>query len=150
MRRFSNSVGIEVRTLNNMIFRTLFAYEASRGVDEVTVMHGWIIGFIYDNPSREIFQKDIEAEFSIAKSTVTGILKLMEKKGYIVRESVERDARLKKLVLTQKGRELHEGSVENLDKLEKNIRKGISDSDLQLFFDVMRQMKSNLEDHNER
>ena len=54
-------VGIEVRTLNNTIFRTLLAYEASRGVDEVTVMHGWIIGFIYDNPTRDIFQKDIEA-----------------------------------------------------------------------------------------
>lgn len=139
-------VGIEVRTLNNTIFRTLLAYEASRGVDEVTVMHGWIIGFIYENSSRDIFQKDIEAEFSIAKSTVTGILKLMEKKGYITRESVERDARLKKLVLTTKGRQLHEGTMKTLDKLENNVRKNIDDNDLEIFFKVVRQMKCNLED----
>ena len=63
---------------------------------------------------------------------------------------MERDARLKKLVLTQKGRELHEGTVKNLDKLEKNIREGISDDELQLFFRLVHQMKLNLEDHNER
>lgn len=139
-------VGIEVRTLNNTIFRTLLAYEASRGVDEVTVMHGWIIGFIYENSDKDIFQKDIEAEFSIAKSTVTGILKLMEKKGYIIRESVERDARLKKLVLTDMGRQLHEGTMKNLDKLESNVRKDVDHKDLEVFFKVIRQMKSNLED----
>lgn len=141
-------VGIEVRTLNNTIFRTLLAYEASRGVDEVTVMHGWIIGFIYDNPTRDIFQKDIEAEFSIAKSTVTGLLKLMEKKGYITRESVEWDARLKKLVLTDMGRKLHEGTMKNLEKLERNVRMGIAREDLDVFFKVIHQMKSNLDASN--
>ena len=119
------SVGLEVRTLNNTTFRTLLAYEARRGVDEVTVMHGWIIGFIYENASRDIFQKDIEAEFSIAKSTVTGILKLMEKKGYIIRESVAWDARLKKLALTEKGRQLPAGTMKNLVLLEHNILKNI-------------------------
>ncbi len=63
MKHIENCVGMEVRTLNNMLFRTRMAYEASRGVDEVTVMHGWIIGFIYENSSREIFQKDIEPNF---------------------------------------------------------------------------------------
>lgn len=140
------SVGMEVRTLNNTIFRTLLAYEASRGVDEVTVMHGWIIGFIYEHEARDIFQKDIEEQFSIAKSTVTGILKLMEKKGYLTRESVDWDARLKKLVLTDKGRKLHEGTVKNLVRLEKNIRKNIDAKELEIFFKCIRQMKSNLND----
>ncbi len=147
MKHIENCVGMEVRTLNNMLFRTQMTYEAGRGVDDVTVMHGWIIGFIYENSSREIFQKDIEAEFSIAKSTVTGLLKLMEKKGYILRESVERDARLKKLVLTQKGRELHEGTVKNFQKLESTVRKNIDPSALETFFCVIRQMKKNLEEH---
>ena len=142
------SVGLEVRTLNNTIFRTLLAYEARRGVDEVTVMHGWIIGFIYENASRDIFQKDIEAEFSIAKSTVTGILKLMEKKGYIIRESVAWDARLKKLALTEKGRQLHEGTMKNLVLLEQNIRKNIPPEAMDTFFDVVRQMKNNLDGHS--
>ena len=32
-----------------------------------------------------VFQRDIEREFSITRSTVTNILQLMERKGYIQR-----------------------------------------------------------------
>lgn len=138
-------VGFEVRTLDNMIYRQLLAYEARRGIDEVTVMHGWIIGYMYDRKDKEIFQKDIEAAFSIARSTVTGILKLMEKKGYIYRESVERDARLKRLVLTDRGRELHEGTMRNIKMLEARVREGISPQELETFFRVIELMKANLE-----
>ena len=35
-----------------------------------------------------MFQRDIEREFSITRSTVTNILQLMERKGYIERRSV--------------------------------------------------------------
>lgn len=138
-------VGFEVRTLDNMIYRQLIAYEARRGIDEVTVMHGWIIGYIYENREKDIFQKDIEAAFSIARSTVTGILKLMEKKGYIHRESVERDARLKRLVLTDRGKALHEGTVQNIKMLEARVREGISPQELETFFNVIELMKANLE-----
>lgn len=44
---------------------------------------------------RIIFQKDLETEFCIGRSTVTNILNLMEKKGFVRRESVSYDARLK-------------------------------------------------------
>ena len=143
--KHSKDVGFEVRTLDNMIYRQLMAYEARRGIDEVTVMHGWIIGYRYDNQEKEIFQKDIEAAFSITRSTVTGILKLREKKGYIYRESVERDARLKRLVLTDRGRELHEGTMRNIRILEDSVREGISPQELETFFRVIELMKANLE-----
>ncbi len=39
------------------------------------------------NEGKEIFQKDIEAEFNIRRSTATGILKLMEKNGFINRQT---------------------------------------------------------------
>ena len=66
-------------------------------------MQGWIIGYLYQNRDKEVFQRDIQEQFSIRRSTVTGILQLMEKNGLITRSSVERDARLKKLELTPPG-----------------------------------------------
>ena len=51
---------------------------------------------------RDVYQKDIEEEFQIRKSTATGILKLMEKHGFIRRESAQQDARLKRIVPTKK------------------------------------------------
>ncbi len=93
----------EIKALDNILNRKLIAIATKAGVDQVTVMHGWIIKYLYINRENDIFQKDIEAEFAIARSTVTSILKLMEKKNYIRRISVESDARLKKIILTDKG-----------------------------------------------
>ena len=104
-------IGHELRTLDNMMSRNLMAAARERGVDELTAMHGWILGYLCRNEHKDIFQKDIEAEFKICRSTVTNILKLMEKKGYIKRESVPYDARLKKLVLTEAGVRFHENTI---------------------------------------
>lgn len=114
------------------------------GVDELTAMHGWILGYLCRNEDKDIFQKDIEAEFKICRSTVTNILKLMEKKGYIRRESVPYDARLKKLVLTDTGRELHEKTKDMIDILEEQTIEGIAKEDLDTFYRVIDQLKSNV------
>lgn len=75
--------------------------------DGLTVMQKHILKFILlETLHREIYQKDIEEEFQIRKSTVTGILQLMEKNGFIYRENVEKDARLKRIVPTKKAEAL--------------------------------------------
>lgn len=142
-----DTLGFVIKTLDNLFFRNIFAYETTqKNIDEVTIMHGWILGFLYENEGRDIFQKDIEAEFSIVKSTVTSIVKLMEKKGYICRESVEADARLKKLVLTEKGRETHERHIGDIDVLEERCKRGVTPEELEQFFTVAKKLKQNLEE----
>ena len=142
-----DTLGFVIKTLDNLFFRNMFAYETSqRGMDEVTVMHGWILGFLYENDDSDIFQKDIETEFSIARSTVTSIVKLMEKKGYIQRESVPSDARLKKLVLTQRGRQIHEQHICHVDILEAQCKRGISQEEMQAFLSVAEKLRRNLEE----
>ena len=98
-----NHIGREVKRLDNEIHSMMLASRQEAGNGDMTMMQGWIIGYLYRNQKKEIFQKDLEAEFSIARSTATGILQLMEKKGYLMRQSVPNDARLKKLVLTEMG-----------------------------------------------
>lgn len=145
--KHKSTLGYELKTLDNLFFRNLMSYEiASAHMDEITVMHGWILGFLYDNEERDIFQKDIESEFSIARSTVTCIVKLMEKKGYIKRESVEQDARLKKLVLTETGRKMHELHMNDVDVLEERCKRNIDEVDLKIFWKVAEQLKRNLEE----
>lgn len=142
-----DTLGFQIKTLDNLFFRNLLAYETGqKGLDEVTVMHGWILGFLYENTDRDTFQKDIETEFSIARSTVTSIVKLMEKKGYISRESVEKDGRLKKLVLTEKGRKIHEQHIDDIDLLEERCKRNISPEDIELFLAVAGRLKRNLEE----
>jgi len=101
-------IGPQLRRTDNLIFRRMNLVFRANGVEDVTAMHGWILRYLYDNRDREVYQRDVERTFSITRSTVTNILQLMEKKGYLSRESVASDARLKRLVLTPEGVAAHE------------------------------------------
>lgn len=94
--------------------------------------------------NRDIFQKDIEEEYSLRPSTATELLKQMEKNGLIVREPVPYDNRLKKIVLTEKALLYRQQVVKDLTDLEKALVKGIPEKDLEVFFDVMEKMMDNL------
>lgn len=138
-------VGYHLRRLDNLLMRNTMAQARSMNLDEVTVMHGWILAYIYENQERDIYQKDIETQFGINRSTVTNIVKLMEKKGLISRESVPRDARLKKLVLTEKGILAKQASYEAVQATEKQTVLGISEEELDYFFRLIEKMRKNLE-----
>ena len=73
----------QLRRVNNLIFRRIGQISRANGVEAVTPMHGWIMEYLYRNSDTPVFQRDIEREFSITRSTVTNILQLMERKGYI-------------------------------------------------------------------
>ena len=74
---------------------------------------------------------------------MTNILQLMEKKGLIRREAVPNDARLKKVMLTQKGLKSHEGIEQLIMELNHQMIQGISD--LEIFLRTTRALRKNIE-----
>ena len=141
----SNSICHEIKALNHIITRKILVSADRAGVDKVTVMHGWIMCYIDDNRDRDIYQKDLEIEFGISRSTVTNILKLMEKKGYIERVSVENDARLKKLVLTERGKMTNSILKNTLSDNEARVTGILSDEEQDTFFALIRKLRDGLE-----
>ncbi len=138
------SVGSEIHMLNHMIKRNLICHVNATSIDEITLMHGWIMRYLYENRDHDIFQKDIEKTFSIGRSTVTNIIQILEKKGYVRREFVEHDARLKKVTLSEKGVQNHEKMEELIAKLDAVIEEGLSKEELELFFHVAEKIRENL------
>ena len=94
--------------------------------------------------TEDVFQKDIEEEYSIRPSTATELLKQMEANGLIRREPVAYDNRLKKIVLTDKALVYKQQVVEDLTSLEKTLTKGISEKNMEVFFEVIEKMMDNL------
>ena len=111
----------QIRRVDNLIFRKINQFARENDVEQATPMHGWIIEYLYRHRDAAVFQRDIEREFSITRSTVTNILQLMERKGYIARQSVAQDARLKQLVLTEKGRQFHENTMLALHQTDEYV-----------------------------
>lgn len=107
-------------------------------------MHGYLLRYLYENQERDVFQRDIEKAFSISRSSVTVTLQLMEKNGLIRRESVAQDARLKRIVLTQKARDLHRQIEADILAFESNLARGISEEEQEVFLRVAKKMQENL------
>ncbi len=137
-------LGFEIRTLNNYVKRLVQSTKPPE-FQESTGVHGWAIRYFYENRDKEIFQRDFEARFSIRRSTATNMLKLMEKNGLIIRESVSYDARLKKIVLTDKAIEIHKKATKNIEMIETTLKKGITEEELNAFYSVVDKIKANLE-----
>lgn len=138
-------ISAQIRRVNNLIQRCQNQRGRANGVEDVTSMHGWILGYLKMHGDQEIYQRDIEREFSITRSTVTNILQLMEKKGYIRREGVEHDARLKRLVLTDEGREVDRRVLQTLretdDYLESLLTPAERDEMLRLLLKLRRELE---------
>ena len=137
-------LGFEIRTLNNLVKR-YFEQQKPEEFDNSTGVHGWAIRYFYENRDKDIFQRDFESRFSIRRSTATNMLQLMEKNGIIRRENVSYDARLKKIVLTDKAIVIHKKATKNIEKIEKTLRKGITEEELVSFYTVVEKIKANME-----
>ncbi len=108
IEREERHIGKKLRILSNLVRRKVENELNQRGM-EVSSSQARIIGYVYrQSRFRDVYQKDIEVEFDIRRSSVTNTLQLLEKNGYISRVSVDEDARLKKILLTDKGIGIHE------------------------------------------
>lgn len=140
----NRKIGFELHKTSRLIKRYMDSDAAKSYVDKVTGTHGWAMGYLFHNRDRDIFQKDFEQEFNIRRSTASSILSLMEKNGLIKRESVDYDARLKKISLTDKAVEIQTLVDTSFDRMENMLGQNISDSELEIFFSVLDKICENL------
>ena len=144
-----HSIGFQIRCVHNLIKRYVDTLPVKQQMDSVTGLHGWVIGYLCHHPDQDVYQRDLEAQFQIRRSTASGILRLMENNGLIRREPVASDARLKKLVLTDKAIQLHRLAQGEIQLLEDRITSGLSPGELAAFCETLQKIKHNLENQED-
>ena len=118
--------------------------------DDLTTMQKHVLKFILlETMHRDLYQKDVEEEFQVRKPTATGILKLMEKNGYIYRESARQDARLKRIVPTEKAENIRLAILKSIEENEEAMVRGIPKEDVELCKQVLWQMYENRRKRND-
>lgn len=113
------------------------------GLGDVTVMHGVIIGYLADHP--ETYQRDLENEFQVNRSTITKVVQAMERRGYILRENVPYDKRLKRLVLTDLGLELNQQLRQCVEATNREFMEVMTPEEGKGFIASMQKMRKKLE-----
>lgn len=135
----------EFFALGNMLKRYIENSSGLKYVEKYTGSNQWILGYLFNNTGRDIFQKDLEEAFSMRRSTVSKAIKQMEQKELIRRESVDYDARLKKLVLTPKALELNEIVQKDLERIGNKLTEKLSDEQIEQFSGILKLIKENFE-----
>ena len=140
MQSLSRSAARYVSKLSNKIRRHTNAFSLN---GKLSGAQGRILHFILAQTD-DIFQKDIEEEYSLRPSSATEILKKMEQNGLIHREPTSYDGRLKKIIPSEKAIHYQKQVITDLTKLEHDLTKGIDPEQLEIFFQVMERMLKNL------
>ena len=136
-------VSKKINCTSTKIKRIIENLDSIKKLDNISGTNGFIIVYIYKS-NKDVYQKDIEKEFGITRSTASNIISLMEKKGLIIRERVDSDARLRKLVLINLAKEYSITVIKDLDSFNKKITKDISDDDIDVFLKVLNKIEDNL------
>lgn len=142
--KYEKDVIFKVRRVANLMKRRSEEILQQTHNFNFTSRHLAIAKYLSENRNKDIFQKDIEDAFCIRRSTVTAILNLMEKNGIIKRESVDYDARLKKITLTKKALDIRNKVIDRMVDMQDEMLYGITNEELENFCKVLDKIKNNI------
>lgn len=90
-----------------------------------------------------VYQKDIEKEFDIRRSTATGVLQTMEKRNLVERKSCADDNRFKAIIVTDFGSQIVKENIVKLQAFERELLTDISKEEVASFLHVLDQLSEN-------
>ncbi|MBQ9793196.1 MAG: MarR family transcriptional regulator [Clostridia bacterium] len=140
----------EVRYINHLLSRRAVENNFAEVDKNLTRANAFIIKYLINNAEKDIFQKDIENKFGITKSTASTVLKLMEAKNLITRESILNDARYKKIVPTKKAYEIHEKIEQSYLKDQELLLSNFSYEEKETFKALLTKLKTNIKEITEK
>ena len=107
-----------------------------------------IIHYLMEHPDEEVYQKDIEKFFSISGATATNMIKGLERAGLVERIANEHDARLKRLVLTEKAIVREQKIRKIIMELEEGMVRGFTEEEITTYCRLTDRVLQNLDDMN--
>ena len=141
MRR---NLGYEIKTLARMMKQCIDATEFMKTNEQMTGMQGRVLGYFTHHEGQEIFQRDLETEFRIRRSTMTQLFNTMESGGLIERVECEKDRRLKKIVPTPLACDYMRRSEEAIKMAESQLIRSFSKEEIDTFYSFIERCKYNL------
>ena len=106
-------------------------------------MDQWIVlGPIWENDG--LSHKEISEYCLKDKTSVTKIIDTLEKKNLVVRVADQLDHRVKRVVLSNKGKELFLQAIPKMELTRDQLREGITEQDIESLRSVLTKIYNNL------
>ena len=109
---------------------------------EISLDQWLVLGPVWKNNG--ISQKDISEYCGKDKTSVTRIIDTLEKKNLVVRVPDQLDHRVKRVVLSNKGKELFLQAIPIMELTRDELRNGITEQDIESLRSVLTKIYNNL------
>lgn len=90
-------------------------------------------------------QREIAEHLRIKPPTVNVTVQRLEKAGFLYREADEKDQRISRIYLTEKGKKAKENGLKKVKENEKILLSGLSDAELCLLRRMLEQITENID-----
>lgn len=121
--------GPKFRVLHSSVDQAMTTALAQMGL---TAAQGHIMGYLCRSPQPPC-PRDLEQAFRLSHPTVSGLLRRLEKKGFIALRPDPEDKRCKRIHILPRGEACNQHMHETMDAIEKQIVRGFSAEEQQLF-----------------
>lgn len=138
-------ISFTLRVIHNQIKDIICKTVPKSDCAPQTQLQGGIMGYLFHHADQAVYQKDIEKEFRISRATATNTLQVMEKRGMIVRKSQDKDARLKRIFLTETAATNHARVEEHMRVLNERMLQGMSQEESAQLVSYLERLMKNLE-----
>lgn len=141
---YREDIGFQIRTLSHLVKRTVDQAAFDGWTTIPPGCRGGSSAICIETGTKRCSSGTSKSSSPHCRSTVTGILQLMEKNGLITRSSVEQDARLKKLELTPRAIELHERIERSVRQVEERISHCLTPEEKETFIQLCEKIRADL------
>jgi len=133
----------EIKELDIQIKKRIMKVYREKDIS-ITPAQSKLLFYLKNNKDSNITQKDLEKITFLSKSTLSESINNMVNNELVLKESNEKDNRIKYITLTNKAYELLDDIEKEFSKIEESIIKNVDEKDLNKFFEIISIFKSNL------
>lgn len=123
MEKRSQPLGFLIKQINNVYEKDLNERLKKIGI---TASQCAVLDYLFRTSKEEVSQRDVERNLNLKNPTVTGILKRLDEKGYILCVPNARDKRRKNIYLTEKAYDIQRRMETDRRKLDKELTRGMT------------------------
>lgn len=122
----------------------LHRYAISTSLSGMNLYRGQPEILEYLNEHGDCSQKELADSLGVTPASIATSIKRMSKAGFIERTADEKDRRVNRLSLTEKGSEVRLAGKAECDRIDKAMFSGFTDEEITAFSDMLTKIAENL------
>ena len=137
------TIGFMFKQINNVYEKEFNSRLRTLGL---TASQCAVLDYLFMSSKDEVNQRDIEKALSLRNSTVTGLLKRLDEKGFILTVPSNKDKRCKNISLTEKANDIRKRMEMDRTKLDKMLTLGMTKREIGALEKMLNRVLYNIDD----